>query len=305
VDGALLAPAALLSARIRRDARRKCRCGGQPLVGGERVEAAIPVAVVRAGCPEVDGAVFQRGRLPVCRHAGEGLQQERQRAGDVRRGDRRAGGIGVEAVQVRGVDGGARRDQLRVDRLAACGGAATAVGVEDVGVIRRADGEGLRIVRRAARGPRQRAGVSGGEDGKDARGPQACQIGLKSSTQPEADIAHELLTTSGASAVAGLPAGSSSHWNPWWIPVEVAVPRSLNILTAIHVASGATPTELPPASPPTITPIVQVPWPLTSTGVVGCCPFGSYQLLVPPRQRLARAGWGTSTPAPTLPPPLP
>src|SRR5262249_23515988 len=112
--------------------------------------AAIPVAVVRAGCPEVDGAVFQRGRLPVCRHAGEGLLQERQRAGDVRCGDRRAGGIGVEAVQVRGVDADARRDQLRVDRLAACGGAATAVWVEDVGVIRRADGEGFRIVRRAA-----------------------------------------------------------------------------------------------------------------------------------------------------------
>src|SRR5262249_9601230 len=85
----------------------------------------------------------------------------------------------------------------------------------------------------------------------------------------------------------------------------VAVPRSLNILTAIHVASGATPTELPPASPPTITPMVRVPWPLTSVGVVGCCPFGSYQLLVPPRQRPARSGWGPSTPvarfATTLP----
>src|SRR5215813_1174014 len=120
--------------------------------------------------------------------------------------------------------------------------------------------------------------------------------GSKSSTHPEADIAHESLTTSGASAVAGLPSGSSSHWNPWWIPVEVAVPRSLNILTAIHVASGASSTELPPASPPTITPIVHVPWPLTSVGVAGCSPFGSYQLLVPPRQRLARSGWVTSTP---------
>src|SRR5499425_437241 len=125
---------------------------------------------------------------------------------------------------------------------------------------------------------------------------RVARSGWKSSRQPDADVAHELLTTSGASGVAGLPSGSSSHWNPWWIPVEVAIPRSLNILTAIHVASGATPTELPPASPPTITPIVQVPWPLTSTGVVGCCPFGSYQLLVPPRQRLARSGWVTSTP---------
>jgi hypothetical protein len=42
--------------------------------------------------------------------------------------------------------------------------------------------------------------------------------------------------------------------------------------------------------------MVQVPWPLTSVGVVGCSPFGSYQLLVPPRQRPARSGWVTSTP---------
>ena len=75
--------------------------------------------VIRADYPEVGCAVFQRGRLPVCRHAREGLQQERQRAGDVRCGDGRAGGVGVEAVQVRGVDADARRDQLRVDRLAA------------------------------------------------------------------------------------------------------------------------------------------------------------------------------------------
>ncbi|HEY8112559.1 MAG TPA: hypothetical protein VII16_06790, partial [Actinomycetes bacterium] len=47
------------------------------------------------------------------------------------------------------------------------------------------------------------------------------------------------------------------------------------------------------ASPPTITPMVHVPWPLTSVGVVGCSPFGSYKLLVPPRQRLARSGWLT------------
>src|SRR5262245_31136733 len=83
---------------------------------------------------------------------------------------------------------------------------------------------------------------------------KVARSGSKSSRQPEAHVAHELLSTSGASAVAGFPSGSSSHWNPWWIPVEVAVPRSLKILTAIHDASGATPTELPPVSPPTITP---------------------------------------------------
>src|SRR6185312_2264746 len=76
----------------------------------------------------------------------------------------------------------------------------------------------------------------------------------------------------------------------------VAEPRSLKIFTAIHLAPGATPTPVPPADPPTITPIVQVPWPLMSVGVVGCWPFGSYQLFEPPRQDAARSGWVASTP---------
>jgi hypothetical protein len=74
------------------------------------------------------------------------------------------------------------------------------------------------------------------------------------------------------------------------------VPRSLKIFAAIHLASGATPTELPPALPPTMTPIVCVPCPLMSVGVVGCCPLGSYQLLVPPLHLAARSGWVASTP---------
>src|SRR6266550_699160 len=115
--------------------------------------------------------------------------------------------------------------------------------------------------------------------------------GWKSRLQPPADIVQESLTTSGASAVAGFPSGSSSHWNPRWIVVEVVLPRSLKIFTAIHFASGATPIELPPASPPTMTPIVWVPCPFTSVGVLGCCPFGSYQLLLPPRQRPTMSGW--------------
>ena len=84
---------------------------------------------------------------------------------------------------------------------------------------------------------------------------------------------HELLTTAGASGVPGLPSGIHQ-------PLESQVDGrgrgdvrlSLKILTAIHCAAGATPTEVPPASPPTITPIVQVPWPLRSVGVVGCWP---------------------------------
>ena len=80
------------------------------------------------------------------------------------------------------------------------------------------------------------------------------------------------------------------------MPVEVAVPRSLKIFTAIQVASGATPMEEPPLLPPTMTPIVWVPWPFTSVGVVGCWPLGSYQLFVPPRHLPARSGCVASTP---------
>src|SRR5439155_5703935 len=90
------------------------------------------------------------------------------------------------------------------------------------------------------------------------------------------------------------------HWYPLWIPVVVAAPRSLKTFTAIHRASGATPTAVPPASPPTITPIVAVPCPLMSVGVVGCSPFGSYQLLLPPRHRPARSGCPASTPVSRL-----
>ena len=69
--------------------------------------------------------------------------------------------------------------------------------------------------------------------------------------------------------------------------VAVAVPLSLKILAAIHVAPGAMPIDVPPASPPTMTPIVAVPWPLRSVGVVGCWPYGSNQEFEPPRQRAA------------------
>src|SRR4029077_15161232 len=84
------------------------------------------------------------------------------------------------------------------------------------------------------------------------------------------------------------------------MPEEAAFPRSLKIFTPIHLASGATPTEVPPASPPTMTPIVHVPWPLTSVGGDGFSRLGSYQLFDPPRQRLARSGWVTSTPVSML-----
>ncbi len=117
-----------------------------------------------------------------------------------------------------------------------------------------------------------------------------CRSSWNSRLHPGELSVHELLTTFGVSAVLGSLSGSSSHWKPRWIPAVVATPWSLKILTAIHLASGATPIEVPPASRPTMTPIVHVPWPFTSIGVVGCWPFGSYQLFDPPRQPAARSG---------------
>ena len=67
-----------------------------------------------------------------------------------------------------------------------------------------------------------------------------------------------------------------------WIALAVAFPLSSKIRAAIQVAPGATPIVVPPDPPPTITPIVAVPWPLASNGAM-CCPYGSYQEFVPPR----------------------
>ena len=86
---------------------------------------------------------------------------------------------------------------------------------------------------------------------------------------PEANV-HELLTTCGASAVAGSPSGSSSHWNARWVLLVRLWPASLKIRAAIQRAPGATPIDVPPALPPTITPITWVPWPLMSVGAAGC-----------------------------------
>ena len=74
------------------------------------------------------------------------------------------------------------------------------------------------------------------------------------------------------------------------MPEVFAEPPSLKILAAIHVASGATPIVLPPASRPTMMPIVSVPWPDRSVGMEGCWPLGSNQLLVPPRHEADRSG---------------
>src|SRR5918999_2043052 len=75
---------------------------------------------------------------------------------------------------------------------------------------------------------------------------------------------HELFTTSGA--LDGSPPGASIHWKPSWMMLVVVEPESRKILTAIHSASGATPTTSP-GGPPTIVPVTCVPCPLPSPGV--------------------------------------
>ena len=75
-----------------------------------------------------------------------------------------------------------------------------------------------------------------------------------------------MFTTWGASAVAGLPSGSRTHWKAAWIAVAVAVPVSLKILAAIHVAPGRHPDRRPAGVPADDDPIVAVPWPVRSVG---------------------------------------
>ena len=128
-----------------------------------------------------------------------------------------------------------------------------------------------------------------------------------SKLQPAPPNAHELFTTCGASGVAGFASGSMTHCIAWWMAVAVAVPRSLKILAAIQRAPGATPTDDPPADPPTMMPIVAVPWPDRSVGVA-CWAYGSYHESVPPRHVAARSGSVGSTPesrlATTIPCPV-
>ena len=73
---------------------------------------------------------------------------------------------------------------------------------------------------------------------------------------------------SGTSCVAGFPSGLRSHWNPSMIILVNPLPLSSNPFTAIHVAPGATPIEVPVKleTPPTIIPIVPVPCPSKSQG---------------------------------------
>ena len=142
-------------------------------------------------------------------------------------------------------------------------------------------------------GARARAVVAGREHRQDARRRAGCagRAGSRGCSRP-LDIVQELLTTSGASAVAGLPSGSSSHWKPWWIAVERGDAPVVEDLdrdppgVRRHPDRRCRRRRRRPSRPSSA-----VPWPFTSVGVVGCWPFGSYQLFVPPRQRPARSGW--------------
>ena len=75
---------------------------------------------------------------------------------------------------------------------------------------------------------------------------------------------HELLTTAGKSSVAGLPSGSAIHCAAARRLVPRPAPSAPIALATIARAPGATPIGAPCASPPTIVPMVCVPWPLSS-----------------------------------------
>ena len=126
----------------------------------------------------------------------------------------------------------------------------------------------------------------------------ACTSGWKDRSQPgPVPSDQEPLTTWGASAVAGSWSGSSTHWKAWWTAVAVAAPRSLKILAAIQLAPGAIPIEVPAG--------VAAHDHAHRGGAVagqvgrggGCSPYGSNQLLVPPRHRLGQVGVGPVDPA--------
>ena len=84
----------------------------------------------------------------------------------------------------------------------------------------------------------------------------ACRSSWKSVLQP-CCAPHERLTMFGASSVAELPSGSSSHWNAAWMPLSVLCPMSSKARAAMNWAPGAMPMPLPA----TITPVTSVPWP--------------------------------------------
>jgi hypothetical protein len=74
----------------------------------------------------------------------------------------------------------------------------------------------------------------------------------------------ELLTTAGKSRVEGFPSGSTTHWAAARRLLPRPDPFPPIALATITLAPGATPMGVPLASPPTIVPMVWVPWPLSS-----------------------------------------
>ena len=192
--------------------------------------------------PRSTAPVSSATLLTVRGQVGERREQQRERARDVRCRQRRPLGGEVEAVQVGRPDADRGRGELRGGRTRAA---------------RRVRGWTTRTGRRRCRcrPPRRPRGCSRGCGSSPRVGPSlpAAKTGRipaarrlrrsawNSSEQPATDIVHESLTTFGASAVAGFPSGSSSHWKPRWMVVDVAAPRSSKIFTAIHGRRGRHP----------------------------------------------------------------
>ena len=195
-------------------------------------------------------------------------QQEGCDAADRGCGDRRACSTRVQTEQVGRAHAHARCDDVRVRRrrLATGRGTAGARSVDRsswaVAPTANASGlfEGLTLV------PEPGPVFPAAKTRQNPRGAQAAEVVLELETAARRGERPGVVDDVGASSVAALRSGSSSHWYPRWIRLSVDEPWSSKILTAIHFASGAIPRAVPPASPPTITPVTQVPCPLASNG---------------------------------------
>ena len=276
---------------VRYGRQRRARC--------DDVEAAVAVHLVGAVDAEVVSGPGEGGSLLVGGEPGGASQEQGEGARRVGGGDRGPRERLVETEPVGGEDPHPGCYQVREGPgPATATGRPAAAGRPDRRVVEGTDGQRLRVVGRADLVPAPCPKLPAANTGRIPAARSACTSGWKARSQPgPAPSDHDPFTTSGASVVSGSPSGSSTHWKAWWTAVVVAAPWSSKIRAAIQVASGATPME---RLPRVVTAEDHAHRRRPVAGEVGgkgrVLAVGSYQLLVPPRQRPARSGWVPSTP---------
>ena len=206
---------------------------------------------VGAGRADVARAVHEGCHEGVRGRAGEHAGEQRERARDLRRGERGAGD-----------DGGAPARGRQRDRLAVGG-------ERGEGALPQGEGprpENGETTSAADTLPTATApGVEAGLPPEPAAGPElpAANTGTmpaarKAAMSPSNSVmqrpgppsSHEPLTTFGESSVRGLPSGSSTHSNARWTALVVLLPPSLKTRAAISRTSGAIATTMSATSVP-------------------------------------------------------